>query len=50
MDSIEIPVSGGFILRIIYEMTVGDLLVTAAIAALVMFLILDAIRRTLWRR
>lgn len=46
----EINVDGGYVLRIVYEISAGDLLVASALAALLLFLILDAIRKILWRR
>lgn len=50
MDHMEIPVDGGYVLRIVYEITAGELLVASALAALLLFLVLDSIRKILWRR
>lgn len=49
-DQMEITVPGGYVLRVIYEVTAGDLLIASALAALLLFMILDAIRKALWRR
>lgn len=50
MDYVEIPIDDGSILRVLYEVTIGDLLITTSIAALIFFLILDALRKLIWRR
>lgn len=49
MDHMEFPLNG-YIFRIVYEMTMGDVLTVSGIAALILLYILDAIRKTLWRR
>lgn len=45
----DIPTPDGNVLRVIYEMTVGDMLVCAFVGLLLFFLILNALMKKLWR-
>lgn len=46
----DIVTSDGSVLRVVYEMSVGDLLVAGGIGLLLVFLVLKAIHDILWRR
>lgn len=48
-EYVDIPTSGGELLRITYEMTVGDIVVAASVLLLLVFLILSSILKILWR-
>lgn len=48
-EYIDIPTSGGELLRITYEMTVGDIVVAASILLLLVYLLLSSLMKILWR-
>ena len=51
MDSqyVDIVTDDGDLLRVWFEVTVGDLLIAAALSLLFLFLIVSAVLKILWR-
>lgn len=48
-EYVDIETSSGALLRIVYEVTIGDLLVGSAVALLLAFLMLNALMKLNWR-
>lgn len=46
---LDIITAEGDWLRVVYEVTVGDLLIAAAISLLIVFLVINAVLKILWR-
>jgi hypothetical protein len=48
-EYIDIPTGGGELLRVVYEMTVGDIIVAVMLLLVVVYLILSGVMKALWR-
>lgn len=48
-EYVEFQLEGGGVLRVVYEMSVGDLLITTFLVAAILYLIIQSVIRMLWR-
>lgn len=46
---VDIPTVSGDTLRVVYEMTMGEVIIAAAILSVLVYMILNGIMKVLWR-